>query len=106
MGAGCHVAGSRAPAFLYGGTVYQANGTTAAAGVQVGVSDGTRTYSTYSASNGNFWLPSSAGTLDWSKALVRLRNATGETIKPAGTSVGAGCNGNGCHSAGSRITAP
>ena len=102
----CHVSGSStgAPAWMFGGTVYQTNGTTPAPNVQVGINDGNNLYTTYSATNGNIWLPAS-GTINWAKAQVRLRDSNGE-LTMAGATPAATCNL--CHSSTTypRITAP
>jgi len=103
MSSVCH--GSKVP-FTYGGTVYQADGTTGAPNVQVGISDGVLTLTTYSASNGNIWLPSSAGSIDWTKAVIAIRSAKGERVKPATAPRGSGCNGTGCHNSAMRLVAP
>jgi hypothetical protein len=102
----CHVSGSSsgAPVWLFGGTVYKANGTTPAPNVQVGINDGTNLYTTYSATNGNIWLPAS-GTINWTNAQVRIRNSNGE-LTMAGATPASTCNL--CHNSTSypRITAP
>jgi len=102
----CHVSGSStgATVWLFAGTVYKADGTTPAPNVQVGVSDGTNLYTTYSATNGNFWVPG-PGTVNWATAQVRVRNANGE-LTMAGATPASTCNV--CHNATiyPRITAP
>ena len=103
MSSACH--GTKIP-FVYGGTVYLADATTAAPNVQVGITDGVLTLTTYSAQNGNIWLPSSAGTIDWTKAVIVIRSAKGERTKPATAPRGAACNGAGCHGSTMRIIAP
>ena len=103
MSSSCH--GTKVP-FAYGGTVYQADGKTGAANIQIGISDGALTLTTYSATNGNIWLPSSAGTIDWSKAVIAIRSANGERLKPASAPRAAACNGTGCHSSTMRLVAP
>jgi hypothetical protein len=105
MTSSCHGPTTGSRAFAFGGTVYQANGTTAASHVEIAIVSGTKTYTTYSATNGNFWIPLATATnLDWTTAKVHLRTATGELTKPAGAEVGAACNS--CHTSGSRITTP
>jgi hypothetical protein len=92
----CHDSGGVAGAqrqWLFGGTVFQSDGTTAAAHVEVAVTDGTNTYTTYSATNGNFWVPASQGTLNWTSARAIIRNANGETSMT--DTPQAGCNN--CH---------
>jgi hypothetical protein len=102
----CHVSGSTsgAPVWMFGGTVYQANATTPAPNVQVGINDGTGLYTTYTAANGNFWFAGSA-TINWAKAQVRIRNANGESTM-VGATPSASCNL--CHNSTTypRITAP
>jgi hypothetical protein len=103
MSSTCH--GTKVP-FVFGGTVYQADGVTGAPNVEVGISDGTLTLTAYSASNGNLWLPSSAGALDLGSAQIALRNARGEKVKPATAGRGAACNGGGCHGSTMRLVEP
>lgn len=102
----CHTAGtnSEAPAWLFAGTVYQADGTTPAAHVQVGVNDGANLYTAYSATNGNFWF-GGTGTINWAAAQVRIRNGNGE-LTMAGATPASTCNL--CHNSTTypRITAP
>ena len=99
----CH--GTKVP-FTFGGTVYRADGTTGAAHVQVGISDGTLVLTTYTADNGNLWLPASVGSIDWTTAVVALRNASGEVVKPATAPRDTSCNGSGCHSSTMRLLEP
>lgn len=103
MSSVCH--GSKVP-FAYGGTVYQADGTTGAGNVEIGIYDGVLTLTTYSAANGNIWLASSAGTIDWTKAIIAIRDANGERVKPAAAPRGSACNGTGCHASTMRLAAP
>jgi hypothetical protein len=100
----CHDGSTSAPVWMFGGTVYQANGTTPAPNVQVGVNDGTNLYTAYTATNGNFWVAGTA-TINWAQAQVRIRNGNGETTM-AGATPAATCNG--CHTGTGtpRITAP
>jgi len=102
----CHVSGTttEAPTWLFGGTVYKADGTTPAPNVQVGINDGTSLYTVYSATNGNFWFGGS-GTINWAQAQVRIRNSNGE-LTMAGATPAATCNL--CHNSTTypRITAP
>lgn len=102
----CHASGSTsgAPVWMFGGTIYQSNGTTPAPNVQVGINDGNTLHTTYTATNGNFWLASS-GTINWAQAQVRIRDANGE-LTMAGATPAATCNL--CHSSTTypRITAP
>jgi hypothetical protein len=99
----CH--GTKVP-FVFGGTVYQADGVTGAPNVEVGISDGAQTITAYSASNGNIWLPASAGTIDFTAARIAIRSANGEHVKPATAGRGASCNGGGCHGSTMRLLAP
>ena len=62
-------------------------------------------YTTYSANNGNFYLPASAGTIaDWSEVEIRARTDGGEIEKPSAAPREAGCNG--CHAGGSALGSP
>jgi hypothetical protein len=69
----------------------------------VGIKDGTKFVSAYSASNGNIWLPLGSTTINWASAEIRIRNATGEKIMTDPTTTG-DCNS--CHVSGSRIMTP
>ena len=104
-GAGCHGPGGAGGEFVLGGTVYQADGATPAANVQVGIDDGVASYYVYSGANGNFWVTGSSTAVTWANAEVRIRNANGEkSMGP--TSPGAWCNNAGCHESGSVLVAP
>lgn len=103
MSSACH--GMKVP-FVFGGTVYQADGMTGAANVEVGISDGTLSLTAYSASNGNIWLPSSAGAINYSVAQIAIRSANGERLKGPTVGRGASCNGGGCHNASLRLIEP
>jgi hypothetical protein len=103
MSASCH--GGKVP-FLFGGTIYRADGKTSAPNVQVGISDGVLTVTAYSASNGNIWLPSSAGQVDFANAQIAIRSESGERTKPPTAGRGAACNGGGCHGATMRLIEP
>lgn len=103
MSSVCH--GTKVP-FVYGGTVYKADGTTGAANVQVGISDGTLMLTTYTAQNGNVWLPSSAGAITWANAVIAVRNKNGAHVKPATAPRGSACNGSGCHGSTMRLIEP
>lgn len=103
MSSTCH--GSKVP-FAFGGTVYKADGVTGAPSVEVGISDGTLTVTAYSAGNGNVWLPSSVGVIDFGSAQIVIRNANGERRKPATAPRGSACNGGGCHGASMRLLEP
>jgi hypothetical protein len=93
-------------AFQTGGTIYQANGTTTAANVQVGIimMNGTL-MTTYSGSQGNFYL-SLSGTQDWSTAQVAIRTATGTSVHPTVAAMSGNCNSAGCHDSSNRIVVP
>jgi hypothetical protein len=96
----CHA--SNSDLWLFGGTVYESGGSTGAANVQVGaIVDGTL-YTTYSASNGNFWVDHPGGTPDWSGAEVRFRNANGETAMVGAAA--AACNS--CHTGSETLIEP
>ncbi|MBI4953320.1 MAG: hypothetical protein HY908_14910 [Myxococcales bacterium] len=105
----CHTGGGAAPQWIFGGTVYEAGGTVGAANVQVGLlaaaPGGAVLYTTYSATNGNFWIDAAAAgnpTIDWATAEVGMRNANGEVLMagvPAAT-----CNG--CHTGGNVLIEP
>lgn len=99
----CH--GTKVP-FVFGGTVYRADGTTVAPNVEVGISDGTVTLTAYSAANGNIWLPADAGSIDWTRAVIALRNANGEVQKPADAPRDTSCNASGCHASTNRMLEP
>jgi len=89
--------------WLFGGTVYKANGTTPAPNVQVGVRDGTALYTAYTATNGNFWFAKPNGvTINWTNAEARMRNSNGE--KKMISAPQAGCNG--CHTGNSKLKEP
>jgi hypothetical protein len=65
---------------------------TGASGVEFGLRDPSGFYTACSGSNGNFWV---MGTqkVDFSKAVIRMRTAKGESIMKSTGS--AGCNS--CH---------
>ena len=99
--------GSGAPAFLFGGTVYQA-GTTGmtkvgVAKVEVGVKSGSTLAVACSAANGTFWALAGP-SIDWSAATARMRDSARELpmhIVPA-----AGCNASTCHVGDFPLNAP
>ena len=110
-GSGCHDQGSPdgsgAPAFYFGGTIYQAVTLAADPSVEVGVLSTEGFYSACSAANGNFWYiaPSrTASPLTWSSASTRLRNTNGEASMT--TTAAAGCNADLCHSGKQKLTSP
>jgi len=96
----CHSGGGEK--WLFGGTVFQTDGTTPAPHVQVGVKDSGGLYTTYSGSNGNFWVRDTGQNVDWANADVRIRNANGEAKMQSAPS--AACNT--CHSGGMVIKEP
>ena len=100
---GCHDGGVR-PQLVFGGTVYQADGVTPAANVEIGVSDGNNEYFVYSASTGLYWAEGSSSSIDWTTADIRMRNASGEIPKTASTARSANCDS--CHSGGLALTLP
>ena len=109
-GSGCHANGSKdgsgAPAFLFGGTVYQAGTLAANPNIEVAVKAASTSYSACSATNGNFWYVPPSGTtgINWTGASARLRGANGEAamMSPAA----AGCNAATCHIGVLRMTSP
>ncbi len=107
-GSGCHSGGSPdgtgAPAFLFGGTVFRAATLLPDPGVAVAVKSGNSLYTACSATNGNFWTVAGTGTVTWTAANTRLRNANGEAAMM--TAPAAGCNATGCHVGTLKITAP
>jgi hypothetical protein len=92
--------------FVFGGTVYQAGGTTPAASVEVAVADAANTLTAYSASNGNLWVATAPSAIDWANAAIVIRNAKGEKAKPPGSPRGANCNASGCHNSARRLLEP
>jgi hypothetical protein len=91
--------------FTTGGTIYQANGTTAAANVEIGVIVNGTLYTTYSGSGGNFYLTIS-GTVDWSTAQVAIRTSTGTAVHPTTTGMSGNCGSANCHTSSNRIVVP
>ncbi|RLB59804.1 MAG: hypothetical protein DRI90_14960 [Deltaproteobacteria bacterium] len=87
---------------LFAGTIYQADGTTPAPSVEIGVRDGDTLRTTYSATNGNFWFSDDGGTIDWMTAVVQARNANGDVLMYSPGE--AGCNS--CHTVELPITEP
>jgi hypothetical protein len=94
----CHSATSTVSTvkIVFGGTVYKADGTTGAPNVQVGVSDGTKKFFVYTASNGYYWQEGT-DTVNWASADIRTRTANGESIKKSTDARNADCDS--CHSA-------
>lgn len=110
-GSGCHANGSPdgsgAPAFLFGGTIYEPISQLAVPGIEVAVRTAEGFFSSCSSSNGNFWrlAPSrTAPPLNWSSASARVRSAAGESVMT--TPLTSGCNAALCHAEGQRLTAP
>jgi hypothetical protein len=99
----CHTGAGEAPAWLFGGTLYNASGTSGQAHVEVGIRDGVQFYSAFSGENGNVWAPQGSSSINWDNAEIRLRNAGGETLMPS-----KGDNGdcNHCHDSKLRIIVP
>jgi hypothetical protein len=87
--------------FLFGGTVYGADGTSPASGVEVGVRYNGQVYTCYSDANGNFSVEGSAPITEGVHE-ARMRTATGETIKAATEVSSAECND--CHRTGGTST--
>ena len=98
----CHENGStQRPEFIFAGTVYEADGTTPAANVEVGVFAGGQMYTAYSAANGNFWVEGDNNTItgpEWNASVIRIRNADGERTMPSNEARGNDCNL--CHQSG------
>ncbi len=110
MQSNCHSAGGgggEAPAFLIGGTVYTDYfSTTPAVGVEVRIVDTNNNgASTYSDSNGNFYIHSST-TIGY-PAVVGARNATitRPMITQISTAAMGSCGQGGCHIPGGKPTA-
>jgi hypothetical protein len=102
----CHKAGGAASSALWsmGGIVFASpTGTTGVASAEIGIKDGAQFYRAYSASNGYFWLPTSAGAINWATAEIRIRSAKGESPMVSKANSG-DCQA--CHSAGNRIFSP
>jgi len=91
--------------FVASGTVYQKDGKTGLAHVQVGVRNGRRFWSGYSGTNGNFWLSDNGIPIDWNTAQVRVRNADGEISGDSGkVKMSGSCNK--CHKGEKNLTGP
>ncbi len=97
----CHQSGGSGPEFVFGGTVYKADGTTPAPHVQLGVKAGETWLSAYSGDNGNYWVVSKTA-VDWSTAEIRFRNGKGD--KKMMTAATAACNQ--CHTGGQVLLEP
>ena len=101
-GAAC-LASCHSHSFQAGGTIYQTNGTTTAGNVQVGIIMKNTLFTSYSGTQGNFFVPIS-GTLDWTTALIAIRTATGTAIHPTTSGLSGNCNS--CHTSTNRIVVP
>lgn len=99
----CHKTGGQGPAWLFGGTIYNQAGSTGVGHVQVGIKDGTKFFSAYSASNGNIWLPLGSNSVNWATAEIRVRTATSESSMTKAPTNG-DCNS--CHDSTNRIMTP
>jgi hypothetical protein len=104
MTSSCHGPTQGSRAFAFGGTVYTAAGVVAPH-VQIAIVTAQNVFTTYSGTNGNFWLPlSDAVNIEWAKATVYLRNGAGEISKPSTATVNSNCNG--CHGSSKRMIGP
>jgi hypothetical protein len=104
MTSSCHGPTQGNRAFAFGGTVYSTGGALAPH-VQIAILSGQNVFTTYSGTNGNFWLPlSDAANIEWAKATVYLRNGAGELSKPTTATVNSNCNG--CHGSSKRVIGP
>jgi cytochrome c553 len=106
----CHgPTGTATTKIVYGGIVYQADGVTPAANVQVGVSDGTYKSEVYSATNGLYWgvVPATgAPTVNWPVTDIRVRSAVGESIKAPNNSSTRQADCDLCHTGALALKAP
>jgi len=100
----CHYTGGQGPAWLFGGTVFDKTESSGVAHVQVGIKEGGKFFSAYSANNGNIWLPMGSSAVTWANAEIRVRTATGEK-KMMSFPLNGDCN-NSCHVPGNRTQAP
>ena len=91
----CHTGTGDAPQWLFAGTMHDSTGAQPMAHVEVAVKDPGGFYAAFSATNGNFWVPFTGKTVDWSNAEIRARDSNGEVMM-SGTAA-AGCNS--CHAA-------
>jgi hypothetical protein len=85
-----------------GGTVYQANGTSTASNVQIGIRMNGALTTTYAGKQGNFFANLSAPS--WDTAQIAIRTDAGTRVMPANATASGNCNG--CHSASNRIVTP
>jgi hypothetical protein len=86
-----------------GGTVYQANGTDPAPNVQIGIWLNGTLFTSYSGSDGNFFM-NFLGAVDWSNAVVAVRDANSTKKMPANPNVSGNCSH--CHNSTQRIVVP
>lgn len=102
-GVTCVSATCHAHTIRMGGTVYQADGVTPAANVQIGIFINGQLSTTYTGTQGNFYSGAN-GVTNWSVAQIALRTSTGTVTMPVGASASGDCNT--CHDATHRITVP
>jgi cytochrome c553 len=101
INAACH--GATTFAANASGTVYQADGTTYASNVQIGVFIDGALGTTYAGTMGNFYVTLPSAT-NWATAQIALRTATGSVAMPVNTAATGNCNS--CHDATNRIVTP
>ena len=85
--------------------MYQSDGTTGAANVEIGIFAGGVMYTAYSANNGNFWFEGANETIsgpEWNDAEIRIRNGDGELAM----SISGSGDCNACHSGGDELVEP
>jgi hypothetical protein len=102
----CHKTGGSASSAIWsmGGIVFASpTGTTGVTNAEIGIKDGAQFFRAYAATNGYFWLPSSAGAINWATAEIRIRSAKGELPMVSKANSG-DCQT--CHGAGNRIFSP
>ena len=90
----------RPPSMVFGGQIFQSNGSTGARNIEIGVKSGANFYSTCTTSAGGlFYAPSNTGTINWAGAEVGIRNAKGESRSMhKNLSLSGSCNAGGnCH---------
>lgn len=102
-GQGC-LASCHSHRFTVGGTVYQSNGTTTAANVEIGVLIGGTLYTGYSGSQGNFYFSGVPSSANWASAQIAIRTATGTAVHPTTSGLSGNCNS--CHGSSNRIVVP
>ncbi len=94
----CH-----AHSMTFGGTAYQANGTSAAANAEIGLLVNGNLTTTYAGSAGNFFA-TVAGTVDWATAQIAIRSSSGTSVMPVNANATGNCND--CHGSTNRIVVP